>query len=237
MPFNFVFRQSAIIGIVGLFCVLCSQAQTAGGQVQVTENAQQGRWEVNVFGAGGFSPDHIVHGAFRFGEALDIYDAGIGFGRVVTAVHGGGWLRGDGEFLAELMPFWYAEIPRQRITVYTSQSISGGTSEIGPFGYHGVAVTPLLFRWNTLRLHRVRPYGELGGGLLWTAENFPPGLTTSNINFTPQVEFGAQIPTRSRQSVVVGARVVHISSAGLGLYNPGVNVNVQLHVGYTWWKR
>jgi hypothetical protein len=59
---------------------------------------------------------------------------------------------------------------------------------------------------------------------------------TSRINFKPQVDFGENISSRKKQNLKLAVKVVHISSAGLGEYNPGVNVTVQFSLGYSWWK-
>jgi hypothetical protein len=76
---------------------------------------------------------------------------------------------------------------------------------------------------------------------LWTSQNFPQGTgvvggSTSRINFTPQVAFGESIFTKKNQSLDLALKVVHISSAGLGEYNPGVNLTLQFTLGYSWWK-
>lgn len=194
------------------------------------------KWTIGLFGSGGFSPYHTLHGDFHYREALDVYDAGVSVGRVVSNPFGRGWLKGKPQFRGEFAPFWYARIPRQEVTSIPASPYHEVIT-IGPYGYHGIGITPLLFRWTLSRPDRIRPYGQLGGGLLWTATKFPQSegrLVTSNVNFTPQLELGVQIPTRSRRSLDVSARAVHISSAGLGVSNPGVNVNVQLHVGYSW---
>jgi len=88
---------------------------------------------------------------------------------------------------------------------------------------------------------RFVPWFQLGSGLLWTSQNFPQGTgavggNTSRVNFTPQVGFGESIFTKKNQSLALALKVVHISSAGLGEYNPGVNLTLQFTLGYSWWK-
>jgi hypothetical protein len=55
----------------------------------------------------------------------------------------------------------------------------------------------------------------------------------SVINFTPQVGGGVTVFGRSRRSISVGVRVVHISNAGLGDSNPGLNQTIQGVVSYS----
>jgi lipid A 3-O-deacylase len=59
---------------------------------------------------------------------------------------------------------------------------------------------------------------------------------TSRITFTLQIDFGENISSRKNQNLKLAVKVVHTSSAGLGEYNPGVNVTVQFSLGYSWWK-
>jgi lipid A 3-O-deacylase len=225
-----------------LFCLMChafGQASAVPRQNE-TENAAK-NWHFGSAFIAGFAPFHTIHSGFHYGESLNFYSAGFQAGRTITATHGPGWTAGHGEMVFEVLPFWYARIPKQTVTIDTP---NGDKEEatIGPSGWHGVTVTPLLFRWNLTRLSsgKMMPYGQLGSGLLWTSLNFPQGgggsLTTSQINFTPQVGFGTNLFTRPRQSANFDIKVIHISSAGIGNYNPGVNVTLQFGVGYSWWK-
>ena len=63
-----------------------------------------------------------------------------------------------------------------------------------------------------------------------------PAVTLVGLTFTPQVDFGENLFTKKSQSLNLALKVVHISSAGLGEYNPGVNVSVQFSLGYSFWK-
>ena len=162
---------------------------------------------------------------------------------MLTAVHGPSFLSGRGEIALEVLPFWLAHVPKQQTTIYFTQSSSSASSVIGPVSTYGVSVTPLLFRWNFMRQKSSRyvPWMQLGSGLLWTAKDFPassgtPESNTSNINFTPQVAFGQGIFLRKNQSLNLAVKAIHISNAGLGNSNPGVNVTVQFSIGYSWWK-
>jgi len=98
---------------------------------------------------------------------------------------------------------------------------------------YGVAVTPLLLKYNFSHRARVAPYVEAGGGLLFTNHDVPFG--TNSVNFTPQVALGLQFFVRQKRSINVAARYVHLSNAGLATPNPGINT-VQFTIGYHWWK-
>jgi lipid A 3-O-deacylase len=183
-----------------------------------------------------------VHGSYHYNEELNFYSAAFEGGRMLTADRGKGLLRGRGEAVVEVLPFWLAHHPKQ-VDVLSNASGAVISSEFPDYSYYGVSITPLLFRWNFMKNETDRwvPFFRLGSGLLWTSQRFPQGEgdvggKTSRINFTPQVDFGESIFTKKRQSLNVGVRAIHISSAGLGEYNPGVNVTVQFTVGYSWWK-
>ncbi len=42
--------------------------------------------------------------------------------------------------------------------------------------------------------------------------------------------------TRPRRSVDFQVNAIHLSSASLGDRNPGVNAQIQVQVGYTFWR-
>ncbi len=98
---------------------------------------------------------------------------------------------------------------------------------------YGAGFTPVLLKYNFAGGQRVAPYLEAGAGLLFTNHDVPFG--TNSVNFTPQAALGFQFFTRSRRSLNVAVRYVHISNAGLASPNPGINT-IQFTCGYHWWK-
>ncbi len=158
---------------------------------------------------------------------------------MISKPHGPRSLRGRAEATFEVVPFWRASYPRQSITIhYTNPTYgSGGVADgyIGPATRYGATVTPLSLRWNFTHETPARfmPWVQLGGGLLWTDHKFPRmGFSTSVINFTPQAGIGTSFFVRKRQSLDFTAKVVHISNAGLGDNNPGINATLQFSAGY-----
>jgi hypothetical protein len=153
----------------------------------------------------------------------------------------------------EVFPLWQAYTPtfqRANCTAVPNSQLvdcspyfnSGGT-------YTGASITPIILRWNFTSGHRLMPWFQGAGGLVWTNHKFPgfgspilnlgndgPGTDTSVWNFTPQFGMGLHYFVKPRRSIDFGANAVHISSASLGDKNPGVNASVQLNLGYTWWK-
>jgi len=165
-----------------------------------------GSWELGLWTAGG----HSVSG----GTAdTGVWDAGVRVGKVLTGEHGSGWLRGNLECAVDFIPAYLLVFPSQ-------------TSYAGGFD-------PFILKWNFTGGRKVAPYLELGGGVLFSLDNVPPG--TGNVNFTPQASFGVQIFTREKRAVSLAAKYVHISNAGLTTPNPGINT-IQFSIGYHWFK-
>jgi len=168
---------------------------------------------------------------------------GFQVGKVLTPVEHAGVLSGQFELSGNIMPLWQAYTPPQRDQIVTYQGekyevpVGGGT-------FYGVALTPLILRWNFLSHSRLHPWFQGAGGLIYTTHKFPPDELvpqgtpggTSVWNFSPQGGFGVHYFLRSGRSLDLGVNAVHISSASLGDRNPGVNASLQIQVGYTFWK-
>jgi lipid A 3-O-deacylase len=196
-------------------------------------------WEYGVF----------VNGGVGTGDRDDykFLSAGLHAGKVLTPPAGKGVLRGQFELGAELIPLWQAYTPKYlRANCYQQPGGPLSCSPLFPTGgtYTGVSVTPIILRWNLRSGHRVLPWIQGAGGLIWTNHKFPPigpypipnHLGTSVFNFTPQFGVGVHYFVKPRQSISFSANAVHISNASLGDSNPGVNASVQFSIGYTWWK-
>ncbi len=178
--------------------------------------------------------------------------AGVHVGKVLTANHGRGPLRGNFEYAMEAFPFWQSYTPKFDRPFCTNPP---GTPEqcTPPYTvggtFSGVTITPVIFRWNVVGTKHFSFWGQAAGGLLWTNHKYPafggapdnsqndgPNADASVWNFTPQGGVGVHYFLRPRRSIDFGANGIHISSASLGDRNPGVNASVQFSLGYTWWK-
>lgn len=169
---------------------------------------------------------------------------GVEVGKTLTPVLHAGILSGQFQLAANIMPLWQAYTPAPHIQEFMYKGklyaapVGGGT-------FHGVSLTPVIFRWNfATHLKRLQPWFQGAGGLIYTTHKFPPDVlvprgtpgATSVWNFSPQGGVGLHYFVASKRSVDVGVNAVHISSASLGDHNPGVNASIQIQVGYTWWK-
>ncbi len=193
---------------LAVMVVLC--ASFAMAQASPSKPLQKGDWELGVWSAGAVG---VLGGV----ENVHTWSTGFRFGKVLTGEHGPGFLRGNLEWAADVVPveLVFQPTPTGRTTTYA-------------FG-----VNPGIAKWNFLASSRVRPYFELGGGLLFSADQIPFG--TSKVNFTPQVGFGLHIFNRADRAITLSARYRHISNAGLATPNPGINT-IQFGVGYSWFR-
>ena len=167
----------------------------------------QGAWDVNVFAGGG---TWVPGGT----EDTHVFNAGVGVGKVITGEHGSGFVRGNFEYGVDFMPVYYVAQPGDNA--------------------YGVSFSPVKLRWNFTAPRSVKPYLELGGGVLFTNEDVPN--FTNDVNFTTQARLGMNLFHRPKRSISVDMAYVHISNAGLAMPNPGLNT-IQFSVGYHWWKK
>jgi lipid A 3-O-deacylase len=165
-------------------------------------------WDYGFWASGGLS----VPGGTK---DTHMVDAGVRLGKVLTGDHLGGFMRGNFEWSADLMPAYYIWQPAPAKNAY------------------GEAFNPVNLKWNFTRALRIVPFLELGGGVLFTNHAVPAG--TSHLNFLPHGTFGLQLFNDQRRALTASVRFEHISNAGLTVPNPGVN-SVQFSIGMNWFK-
>lgn len=101
---------------------------------------------------------------------------------------------------------------------------------------YGVGVQPLGFRFIFLPEKRIRPFAQVGTGVLFTNKAVPVPYS-KNINFTGDFGGGVQYFVSRRRAVSFGYRYFHISNANVGgkVNNPGYNANI-FYFGYSFFK-
>lgn len=132
----------------------------------------------------------------------------VSWGRILAAPRGPGGLRGRFEWAVEVAPIY---------------------RQYEPSDTNGLAITPLVWRWNFEPRGRLAPYGELAGGGLWTRDPVPDKTTTAN--FTAHAAVGLRVFLRQREAAVVSYRFHHISNGNRIKQNPGVNAHM-IQVGW-----
>ncbi len=181
---------------------------TAGWALgQAEAGPQEGGNEIQVWAGGG----HSVAGGTSNTEP---FNAGVRYGWVITGPHWPGVLRGRFEYTVDAVPVYLIFQP-------------ANTAYAGGFD-------PLGLKWDFERRGRFSPYFELSGGVLFSYHDIP--TYTNTVNFSPSAALGTHI-LGEKYNWSVEVRYLHISNAGLGMYNPGLNT-VQVRVGMgRFWKK
>jgi lipid A 3-O-deacylase len=141
----------------------------------------------------------------------ELFITGVRGGKILTDVHGNGFMRGNLEYLLEAIPIFLV--------------FQNGTTA-------GFDFTPFLMKWNFLNSER-RPtmFFEWGAGTLVTSSQVPEG--TSRFNFTPQAGFGFYLSSHHKRAATLEFKYIHISNGGLETPNPGINT-FHILLGYHW---
>jgi lipid A 3-O-deacylase len=162
---------------------------------------EQGGNELQVWTGGG-------HGLNGSTASTDVWNLGGRYGWILTAPHGPGFLQGQFEYAVDVVPAFV--VVQRKADAY------------------GFGLNPFALKWNFTKPHKVVPYFELGGGTLFTNNDVPPG--TSRVNFTTNGALGLHF-LGDKYNWSAEIRFMHISNAGLGDLNPGINT-LQLRIGF-----
>lgn len=230
---------------ISLFVLIAGAAACAVAQsTPKAEIAESPVAQVRNNQSWSFGP--IVNWGIGVGERSDFkfFFAGAHVGKILTPVRHAGIFSGQFEYGADVIPFWQAYTPAPHNVSYVIDGVTY-TEPVGGGTYTGASLTPVILRWNFLtKSHRIQPWFQGAGGLIYTSHKFPPEVLvphgtaggTSVWNFAPQGGGGIHYFLREGRSIDFGVNAVHISSASLGDRNPGVNASVQIQVGYSFWK-
>ncbi|MFB3813440.1 MAG: acyloxyacyl hydrolase [Terriglobales bacterium] len=197
-------RTLRVVVLVFLLCGLASAQQP--------EVKNRGT-EIGVWAGGGTGLGRST--SFQFANA------GVRLGKVLTGEHGPGFLRGNFEYAADVMPLYL---------VFQDGSVPGNRQTV-----YGGSVAPLILKWNFTSGKRVVPWIAIEEGAIFTSKDVPAG-DTSTVNFSSGLGTGIQLFRDDRHAVTFSGHVLHISNASLGRQNPSINVAVQFRVGYQWWR-
>lgn len=182
-------------------------ASAAAAQDLPSKTLTRGTWELGAFAGGGQG--------FGKSDNTQFLIAGGRGGLVLTKEFMPGILRGNFEWAVDVMPVYIVFPPNS--------------------GVYGGSIKPVIWKWNFTHWQKVAPYFAAAGGILFTRQNIPPG-DTSQVNFTPQADFGIHIFLREGRAITLEMDAVHHSNASLGNQNPGYNGSYFFTVGYTWFK-
>jgi hypothetical protein len=232
--------------------VTTAAAQTPASSTANNEDANNPVAQVRNQRSWEYGPFVNYGNGFGNRDQFKFFSAGFQLGKVLSPVVHAGMFSGQFEFAGNIMPLWQAYTPAPHSQVQTcvnpvTNLTYSCTLQYGGGTYYGVSLTPVILRWNfATSSHRIQPWFQAAGGLIYTTHKFPPNILsnpalgldggTSVWNFSPQGGGGVHYFLRPGRSIDLGVNGVHISSASLGDRNPGVNASIQVQVGYTFWR-
>ncbi len=197
---------------------------TAGVAAQTFDGArlQQRTQEIGLWG--GYSPDSMdgigkaLHR--KFFELNGQYAITMWTGREVAV-----------KWVSEIVPLALLNEPNEYY--FNTKHVQTGF-RAGATTYAG-GVTPLGMQVNFWNGHRVQPFFDAHGGMLYFTRQ-EPVPKSSQFNFTFNFGTGVQLLTGKRSSLLLGYKYHHISNNETAPQNPGVDSS-EAYVGYLWrWK-
>ena len=127
------------------------------------------------------------------------------WGRVLTDARGPSRIRGRFSWAVAVIPLFV---------------------QLEPERAFGIAISPLVWRWNFEAQGRVLPYAEVGGGGLWTNIDVPN--LTARANYVMHATVAARLRVAGNRMAIVGYSFEHVSNGNRAPRNPGVNAHVLL---------
>lgn len=189
-------RVFVVLGFFVIFLSTQSQAESPSSGSQARDTVQRGAMELGVM-AGYLQGNEALTSVS--GNRSAVY-ALPRIGVVVTPEIGSGFYAGNLELLLEPLYAHYFK----------------------PFGANAAGGS-VLFKYNFLGFGRWMPFWDLGLGMLWTdlAPRIPEQST--QLNFLLESGPGVQYFATERVALTLGVRWHHISNAGIGDRNKGLN--------------
>ena len=185
-----------VIGCLALFLPTNLQAESPSLEPQARRTVQRGALEIGVM-AGYLQGNDVLTSVSSNRSAVYALPR---VGVVATPEVGSGFYAGNLELLLEPLYAHYFE-------PFTATAAGGS----------------VLFKYNFLGFGRWMPFWDLGLGMLWT--NLAPRIPEQStpFNFVMESGPGVQYFATERVALTLGVRFHHISNAGLGDRNKGLN--------------
>ena len=185
-----------VIGCLALFLPTNLQAESPSLEPQARRTVQRGALEIGVMAGYLQGNDTLTSVSSNRSALYALPRVGV----VVTPEVGSGFYEGNLELLVEPLYAHYFK----------------------PFGATAAGGS-VLFKYNFLGFGRWMPFWDLGLGMLWT--NLAPRIPEQStpFNFVMESGPGIQYFATERVALTLGVRFHHISNAGLGDRNKGLN--------------
>src|SRR5712692_5460467 len=185
-----------LIGCLALFLPTNLQAASPSLEPQARRTVQRGALEIGVMAGYLQGNDTLTSVSSNRSALYALPRVGV----VVTPEVGSGFYAGNLELLVEPLYAHYFK----------------------PFGATAAGGS-LVFKYNFLSFRRWMPYWDLGLGMLWT--DLAPRIREQSTTFNFVLESGPGVHyfVTEKVAFMIGTRFHHISNAGLGDRNLGLN--------------
>lgn len=190
-------KELLFIGVMGMICILLMVGPTWGSDFDARSRVTKGTLEFGFLTG-------FWQGNNAFGNEPSANRSGVYFlpqlGKVLTDEIGSGWTSGNVELLIEPLAAHYYEP--------FSASAFGGS---------------LVVKYNFLNFGRWMPFWDAGAGMLWTDLGPRIPEQSTQFNFVLQTGPGVSYFVTQNMAMTFGIRFHHISNAGIGERNIGLN--------------
>jgi hypothetical protein len=192
---------------------------------------RRGEKQINFeFGYSPFEPTHFTGDKEYNTAGRKLGIAAFRWGRVIGTVKGVSY-----EYMFEANPFAVSLKNEVENPAYISPTETPNIAPTKRETSYGVGITPVVFRFYFLPKSRVKPFAQIGAGILITNKPMPLPKTTW-YNFMGYWGGGLLIHTKRSQAVTLAYRYLHISNANVTNFNPGYNANI-FSVGYSFFYK
>ncbi len=172
---------------------------------------------------GGYSPDSRV--GIGIAEDRRFFEVDAQYSVTMMAGHPVAW-----KWVSEVVPLALLREPNE--WYYTNHVLTGYRA--GATTYAG-GTTPLGMQVNFFNGHRIQPFGDAHGGMLYFTRQ-EPVPRSSQFNFTFNFGTGVQVFLSERGSLLIGYKYHHISNNETAPQNPGID-NCEVYAGWLWrWR-
>jgi opacity protein-like surface antigen len=102
---------------------------------------------------------------------------------------------------------------------------------------YGIGFQPINFKFMFLAKNRLKPYAQVGAGILVTNKAVPVPRSTL-FQFTGEFGGGLMYMLNAKRAISLGYKYFHISNGNINqkINNPGFNANV-FYLNYSFWRR
>jgi hypothetical protein len=139
---SYIFKRLWLLFIPLLLSIdtIYVSAQSTIGNTSSQDDSLHRTWQIGAYGQGGFALDYHVGCLciFRYRKEQEFYTLTAEAGRMLTAAHGPGILKGRIEALAEVTPFWITHSPAQEmLSIRTILFLTGSRRASRPTVFMG----------------------------------------------------------------------------------------------------